>query len=147
MSNKHPTNTTNINELTYEILDLCISHTIPELGEFTREQFKAILSDTIGHTILTVRYNILANKIAEDKYPVTFEYQIPASWWQHFKLEKMPKFFTNRWSVKYTHKIITKEVKFSRMATYPMAKVDVPEFMGKVVIRDQVAPLQFWDEE
>ena len=125
--------------------------------EILRSKLGAFASDRFGYseqerfelngTIQRFTTQILERKIVEDNYSVTFNYKVPRSWWEHLKLDKAPKWFTKKYSVKYEHKKIKRTVNITRKATYPMADIVVPKNMGRVVIRDMVSPFSFYDEE
>lgn len=91
--------------------------------------------------------DVLAQKIAEDIYKTSFSYKVPNSWWQHFKQDKAPRWFTKRYPVRYDTKHQTRTVRFKRYATYPMSNIALPThqrevsfaFLGKPeVIKDVV---------
>lgn len=115
------------------------------MQRLTFERLKQSMSKTLGYTLLddlnirsyedvgihgmVIEFTagVLAQRLADDKYTAHFRYKVPSSWWQHFKLEKAPKWFVGRYPVKYDTKHQTRTVKFTRYATYPMANIAIPK--------------------
>jgi hypothetical protein len=104
--------------------------------------------DFIGDKAFEFTADILAQKIVDDTYTFNIGYKVPASWWEHFKQDKMPSWFIKRYPVQYATGTATKKVKFTRYATYPMANIVIPkhrnfiELLGtKEVLKDVVNEL------
>ena len=95
----------------------------------------------------TLTTQVLERKIVEDSYPVKFTYKVPSTWWQHLKQTKLPKWFRDRYPVRFDVKSIKRTVYVTRKATYPLADIIVPKDMGSVVIRDSVSSLRFFEDE
>lgn len=92
---------------------------------------------------------VLANKIADDTETVFAKSEHYFSWWQMFKNDKMPKWFTKRYPVRHYTQHQRIDVKFERYATYPLANmaVDQSEYLkihlgGRPVIRDIITETQ-----
>lgn len=120
-----------------------------ELGAFAKDRVRFDQRDSIDYLgkLNTLSIQILEHKLVEDSYPVTFSYKAPKTAWQHLKLERAPKWFTDKYPVEYAHKSLKRTVKITRKATYPMADIVVPKNMGKVVIKDVVSPLSFSEDD
>jgi hypothetical protein len=84
-------------------------------------ELKAI-EHTVEGMMLQLRSSVLGARILSDRQDFSFEY--PASWWQHFKRDKAPGWFTRRYPVRMTKRILS--VDFTRYDTYPMADVPLP---------------------
>ena len=67
--------------------------------------------------------SILSDKIVDDTYKARYRYTVYASWWQHFKHDKMPKWFVKRYPVVKDRKSGYVTVKFERYAEYPKANI------------------------
>lgn len=141
--------TTEVNESIFDINRYAMSWVKDRLGAFAtdRLEYREMERIEFGDKLRELTTQILERKIVEDDYPVTFSYKVPSSWWQHFKRDKAPKWYTERYPVKYDNRRIKRTVKITRKATYPMADIVVPKNMGQVVIRDVVSPLSFYDED
>lgn len=114
------------------------------LESMTIERQEDLIEQNI---IISLQAYVLTQKLIEDSYPVSFthSWESPASWWQMFKEEVMPKWFTDRFPVQTVPTEITqsKNVKITRKATYPMANFNIKpgelsNRLGKPVIMDEV---------
>lgn len=85
-------------------------------------------------TRIIAHWKELRHKLAEDTYTCHFYH--PATPWQHFKQEYLPKWFVKRYPV--VNKKYTRTVNFTRYATYPMADVKLPKTYGTLFIEDIV---------
>ena len=95
-----------------------------------------------GHTLHSLRFDFTPDEIlnrlvyklstevlVEKVQEVEKEIKYPASWWQAFKLEVLPKWFRRRFPIRWK---VTK-VKLERCAGYPQMKcVLPPEKLGKI---------------
>jgi hypothetical protein len=110
-----------------------VSRTMPELGSFTSEKAHLeAVQDRAGQMMMELRSGVLGARILSDRQDFGFEY--PASWWQHFKRDKMPGWFTRRYPVRMRK--LSASVDFTRYDTYPMADVPLPpdEFGYPVIV-------------
>lgn len=109
------------------------------------------LSESIMPEIEGVVYNIsldlLASKLADDKYKAHFYYKVPATWFQHLKKSHAPKWFNRRYPVQYTDKKMTKTVHFKRYETYPQANIAVPKDQRTVGMLGLTRPIRDIIEE
>ena len=137
----------NMVEVTEQTFDVGKIAATINLGAFAKGRLELRTENTIHGFLVSAFTDILEHKLVEDKYRVTFNYKVPSSWWQHLKTEKAPKWFTNKYPVRYENRAVKRLVNITRKATYPMADVVVPKNFGRVVIRDTVNPLAFWDDE
>lgn len=60
--------------------------------------------------------------------------RVPATWWQHFKLENFPKWILRKYPVSY--KSITVTVEFGRHFDFPKCYVPNHSYLSKFVVRD-----------
>ena len=72
-----------------------------------------------------ISMQILSDKIVDDSYDAKYSYEIYKSWWQHFKHDYMPEWFTDKYPVDKKTVTDTVTVKFTRYAEYPKANVRV----------------------
>ena len=100
-----------------------VSRAMPDLGSFTSEKahLEAVKNEATG-MMLELRSAVLGARILGDRQDFYIEF--PASWWQHFKRDKMLAWFTRRYPVRTTK--LTASVDFTRYDTYPMAHVPLP---------------------
>lgn len=80
--------------------------------------------------------------------PVEVPYEVPASWWQHFKLQHLPT--VSRWRpVRYRKEtasatavaLVPVKVKFDRYAAYPDANIAIrDDRLGKPVLWERFTP-------
>lgn len=77
--------------------------------------------------IVGASFDVLRDKIHEDKATTYYSWKIPSSWWQHFKQDKMPRWFTNRYPVQYTTHRAKRTATFKRYAEYPKANIHLPK--------------------
>lgn len=112
--------------VTLERLKMAASKVI---GASTLEsmEFRREVMPGIEGMVYTMTTDLLASKIADDKYKAHFYYKVPATWFQHFKQTHVPKWFNNRYPVKYEQKKATKTVHFKRYETYPEANIAIPK--------------------
>ena len=104
------------------------------------------MSDMFIGKVIEASFEVLRNKIHEDRTTVTFTYKVPSNWWEHLKKEKAPKWFKEKYPVKFTSKTMRRTAVFKRYAEYPKANVAIPkdgrlfiEMLGGLeVIHDQV---------
>lgn len=97
-----------------------------ELSELSLQDLSvdAWQSDLKDYMVFEVKGSIMAEKLLDD----TVRY--PRNWWQHFKEEVMPKWFTDRYPVECTVYSIKRYAKYPRL---PMV------FEGhKAVIEDMI---------
>jgi hypothetical protein len=96
---------------------------VPQLGSFTDARTELrVVEDTVRGMMLELRSAVLAAQVLADRQDVAFE--MPASWWQHLKRDRMPAWFTRRWPVRT--RTLTASVDFTRYDTYPMADIALP---------------------
>jgi hypothetical protein len=87
-------------------------------------------SSFYDHLVHKLTAYVLADHLVSDTYEtrVRVPFEVPASWWQHFKRDHLPT-IAKRWPVK-TRTIATWRdvtVTFDRYATYPEATIALPE--------------------
>ena len=119
-----------------------------KLGETSKASLRVDVEPSIEYLgrKMMVSFDVLANKIVEDKYPVYYRYRVPSSWWQMLKRDKLPRWFRRRYPVEFTDKTVKRTVHFTRYAEYPMANLAIPKdthffranLGGVEVIRDAV---------
>lgn len=137
---------------TYEFnritLERCRKGVAVNLGHTSLEslEFRTMRDMIIGN-VVEASFDVLRNKIHEDKTTVTFSYKVPSSWLQHLKKDKAPKWLKERYPVRYTTKTMKRTATFKRYAEYPKANVAIPKdgpffvdtLGGLEVIRDEVS--------
>ena len=98
-------------------------------------EFKAFWAENeLESMIMELSSYVLADQKVSRRQTVTLEY--PASWWQHFKRDQMPRRFIRRWPVrmqKYSREII-----LDADVTYPDADMLPPERFGRPVIVERM---------
>lgn len=119
-------------------------HILP--GDFVRdtasfECMKEVYTDMIM-TRLTAF--VLTEQLVDERQLV--DMAVPATWWQHFKRDNMPRWFTSRCPVRY--EIFTKDVTFNVKATYPSSNYALPEDkFGKPVIFEEFHQTPWWIDD
>ena len=84
------------------------------------------ITEFVSRNLITrIELDLLSDKIVDDKYTFELTFKYPATWWQYFKQDKMPKWFLDKYPVKYQTEVKHKTVKFSRYATYPKANINI----------------------
>lgn len=98
---------------------------IMSIGKTTLESMHLDMREDVMTKELVQRLSasILSDKIVDDEYKARYRYSVYASWWQHFKHDKMPKWFVKRYPVVKERKSGYVTVKFERYAEYPKANV------------------------
>lgn len=104
------------------------------------------MNDIFIGKVIEASFEVLRDKIHEDRTTLTFTYEVPSNWWEHLKMEKAPKWFKEKYPVQFTPKTVKRPAVFKRYAEYPKANVAVPKdsklFMemlgGLEVIHDEV---------
>ena len=86
--------------------------------------------------VVSIQGYILAEEVDKRTRVVTFDYTIPASWWQQFKAEKFPGWLIKRFPVKTKAQQASKKVIFRRLATYPKANIVVPDLDKTIIYRN-----------
>jgi len=140
---------TEVNELVFQANRYSMNWLESNIGAFARDRFeyRESMRIELDGKLREFTTQLLERKIVEDSYPTYYNYKVPASWFQHLKLDKAPKWFTNRYPVKFQEKRVKRTVTITRKATYPMADIVVPKNMGHVVIRDIISPTSFYEEQ
>lgn len=115
------------------------------LREMTVQESSDFIANALIYKLETY---VLSQKIASDKYQVSDVRFIktPHSWWDMFKEEKMPTWFTERYPVKYKSIRVDfhKTIQFTRRETYPKSSLMMRddkcfmEVMGPAVIEDTI---------
>lgn len=104
----------------------------------------AVFEDALGSMIVQLRADVLAEKLAEETFTVSFKepvyFFVPTSWWQMLKRNHFPRWWLRRWPHKETH--ITKfargtrEVSVQQFALFPFSPLRTPEKLrGSRVVR------------
>ena len=134
-----------------------------QFNKVTLERARKGMSVNLGHTsletleirtmydmfigkVIEASFDVLRDKIHEDRTTVTFTYKVPSNWWEHLKKEKAPKWFKKKYPVQFTTKTVKRTAVFKRYAEYPKANVAIPKgsklfietLGGLEVIHDQV---------
>lgn len=89
--------------------------------------------------VLSLEASVLAEKLVDEEVSETI--QMPASWWQHFKLTNcylnlhrdwIMRYCAERWPVKFEAR--TLRARFTRYAVFPESTLRVPELGQPVII-------------
>src|SRR5574344_2280378 len=72
------------------------------------------ISDVLIGKVIEASFEVLRDKIHEDRTTVTFTYKVPSNWWEHLKMEKAPKWFKEKRPVKFTSKTMRRTAVFKR---------------------------------
>lgn len=91
--------------------------------------------------VYNMKAEVLASKLADDKYAAHFYWKEPSTWFQHWKQDHAPKWLTERYPVEYTNKKATKTVHFKRYETYPQANITVPKDQRTIEMLGYERPL------
>ena len=84
--------------------------------------------------IIEASFDVLRDKIHEDSTTVTFSYKVPSSWVQHLKKDVAPKWFKQKYPVRFDTKTLKRTAVFKRYAEYPKANVAIPKDNNKFFI-------------
>lgn len=85
---------------------------------------------------VAIRSLVPQQKLAKDSY--TESYEVPASWWEHWKQDHAPEWLKARWPVQYLRKKLT--IRVERSLLYPEAKFALPhDKVGYPVIFETVS--------
>ena len=132
-------------------LELAHKELVVALGTTSADSLQTSLEENFltGGWVARARIDVLRDKIHEDRTTVHFYWETPASWWQQFKVEIMPVWFTERYPIKYKRHSAKRTAIFKRYAEYPKANVAIPKNQplfietlgGSEVIRDEVEQL------
>jgi hypothetical protein len=68
---------------------------------------------------------VTAHRLARETQTVTFE--VPASWWQHWKQDAAPEWLRRRWPVRTRR--LSRTVRFETFRAYPDAQVPHAEIL------------------
>lgn len=98
---------------------------VVKLGRTTADSLRyERSSDVITKDLIErMTMSVLSDKIADDSYEARYRYAVYASWWEHFKHDRMPTWFKKRFPVVVRQKSGYVTVKFTRYAEYPKANV------------------------
>ena len=115
-----------------------------QFNKVTLERARKCMAVNLGHTsletleirtmydmfigkVIEASFDVLRDKIHEDRTTVTFTYKVPSNWWEHLKKEKAPKWFKKKYPVQFTTKTVKRTAVFKRYAEYPKANVAIPK--------------------
>lgn len=125
--------------------------TLERLRKYASKRVGASLADSmeihrqvdiaLEGLVYTLTASVLASKLADDKYTAHFYYKVPATWFQHLKKAHAPKWFKNRYPVRYEDKKATKTVHFKRYETYPKANLALPKDQRTIEMLGYERPL------
>lgn len=127
-----------INEIKKSVLleRLCVSTSRMVPGHtLATTKLDVIEKSAINALVFQLRAEVMAEKLEERTQMVTFE--VPKSWWQHFKQEHFPKWLLKKFPVKLES--YTRFMTFEHYATYPeLPLVFSKDKIGKIVYKDFV---------
>lgn len=134
-------------EILLEKVKVAAGHTI---GASTLRDMRVVtdLDRVTQQLYVTLSTSVLTQKLCEDKYEVSDEksVEVPYGAWQMFKRDHMPKWFVEKFPVKYRYIPVHfhKTIEITRRATYPKANMiiqgdrELMRVMGPMVIQDEV---------
>lgn len=94
-----------------------------------------IEDNVIDALVFRLEAEVMTEKLEDRTQTTTFE--VPKSWWQHFKQEWFPGWLLKRFPVKFESYF--KTVIFKHYATYPqLPLVFRPDEVGRIVYKDFV---------
>lgn len=144
----------NFDQETYQFNKVTLERTrkgmAVNLGHTSLESLEIrTMSDVFIGNVIEASFDVLRDKIHEDRTTVTFTYKVPSNWWEHLKKEKAPKWFKEKYPVQFTSKTMRRTAVFKRYSEYPKANVAIPKdsklfietLGGLEVIHDQVEQL------
>jgi hypothetical protein len=104
------------------------------LGSFSRKAAKLTTPDylfmkTCDELAVQLATRVLTQHLEDKQTTVTFS--PPATWWQHWKQDHAPRWFTRRWPIRY--KTVERTVEYEVCAMYPEADLLLPN-LGPAVI-------------
>jgi hypothetical protein len=87
--------------------------------------------------VISMSAYVLAERLARETQQVAFD--VPASWWQHWKRDCAPAWLRRRWPVRTTR--LSRTMKFETFRAYPDAQVPHAEvlrdgYIWELVIED-----------
>lgn len=132
--------------LTLERIKMYVAKNIGSSMADSMEVSKQVMMGVEG-MVYQLRVDVLASKLADDKYKAHFYYKVPATWFQHLKKTHAPKWFNRRYPVQYTDKKMTKTVQFKRYETYPQANIAVPKDQRTIEMLGLTRPIRDVIEE
>lgn len=83
---------------------------------------------------MVLSWTDIGQKLVDDRYTAYWYHDVPRSWWQMLKQDKLPTWFTDRYPVQYSQHKHKRTIFFSRHATYPMANVNIDK-QSKIFIQ------------
>lgn len=93
-----------------------------------------MFDEEIGRLWLQLKTNIYAEKTVSKSKKVAFEY--PATWWQCFKVEVMPRWFQEMFPVRY--KMHERTIKFEQLAAFPKLGLILKNGENAFVIKERM---------
>jgi len=117
-------------KFTLEFLKVAIAQRFNNslFGSFTEKNTEIWIRE-IGETLMFQLESYVMGQHNYQKYRVGV--QIPKNWWEHFKRDHLPKWWSNRWPVKNT--IVWRVVEFDHKKIYPESNINVPGGLGNVM--------------
>ena len=80
---------------------------------------------------------VLTEHLVGETKDVEFSYEVPATWWDHYKHEHLHWGWVHRHPPRYTTHTQTRTVRFDRYATFPHSTIEVPG-LGTQVIHEEL---------
>src|ERR1700744_2788908 len=109
-----------------------VQHLMPAFVAQTAKYEVHAVAETLAYELTAY---VLSQHVADLRQEVTID--IPASWWQHFKRDRAPKWFVRRYPVKTA--TMRKVFYLDRFRTYPDANYALPqETFGKSVMFETI---------
>lgn len=107
---------------------------LPEdlFGSFTRDSLRIEREFDIDffRDVIRIQFEALKEPLGYSNEVRYYDVDIPASWWQHYKLELkddvVSRWLLRRWPVKYKTKSFRAEFRIEHAAIYPEANVAFP---------------------
>lgn len=97
-------------------------------GNYALDSTTLTVERAVQETLIGLESHILGQY---DYQKYTVGVRVPATWWDHFRQDVIPKWFVKKYPIKYTRRWRT--VEFNHKALFPKCDVRWPSRMGPVV--------------
>ena len=105
---------------------------------FANPEMSTWIEQTTMQMAMELRDHIWAEVLQDETVTLDNTVSYPASWWDHFKKEKFPKWLLERFPAKMVTERKTKSHNFRTIALFPDFKYEVPDRVGRTVLRTMI---------
>lgn len=92
-----------------------------------------IVHDTVRGLMLKVRAVVWTERLPDETVELRVKFSQPANWWEHFKLERMPAWFTERFPVRWKHEVHERATNLQSLARLVEFAYVPPSGSGRAV--------------